>query len=597
MRNGQRELGDKLGPRLAALMTEATVAARAKLAPHEAKIHQAATQALIDRAGREVAGLYGPLIREAQRLHDGKAHPLVTDFLTRSASGEHQWEAIAGLTMSAAQSALSALLNNYLGPVVYEVNSLLPATELDQDMSARAVSMGLMSEESGLVNSRGFGYNDGNFRILTAMASQWPAMADIMQLANRRLIDDSELELLLERTGIPVSIREKWLSMRQTPLSPAVLADMVVRGIREQPSAAREAYESGVSEQQFNDMVLDTGAPPAMTDLSLAYRRGFIDKARFVHGIRQSRVRNEWVDVLEHIQYTPMSVADAVTAHVQGHLTEQQVYEIAKVNGLESQYVKTLIESAGAPLSPTEVMELYRRKEITKDLAEQAIREGRLKDKYLPYLLKLTERLPTAREAITFYTHGALTAQQTDTILQQSGYSEEIQKAFIASGTHGKIAVVKEITLHEATQLYLDQIISWDEVISLLKPIGYTADDLTHVKEILDQQIIYKNRQNAIGKVRTLYVGYKIDKNAASIAMDGLGVLAFQRDALLITWGLERDANAKDLTRAEILDGWEYNLIDTKTAQLMLEQQGYSKVNAALLIEIKAKGPVKGLSA
>lgn len=56
-----RQLGDKLGPKLAQLMSDAVIRTRRQLAPHEARVQQAALQALIDRAGHEVAGLWRPL--------------------------------------------------------------------------------------------------------------------------------------------------------------------------------------------------------------------------------------------------------------------------------------------------------------------------------------------------------------------------------------------------------------------------------------------------------------------------------------------------------------------------------------------------------
>lgn len=596
MKAGQSQLGDKLGPRLSALMTEATVAARAKLAPHEARIHQAATQALIDRAGHEVADLYRPLVHRALALHGEASHPIAEEFLRSAASGEEQLKAIGGFLMGASQGAISTFLNNYLSPAIYEIVRTAPSLHLDQNTSAVAVAKGLLTFDHGNYNANGFGYDTGSFQTLVDLARVTPSATDIQNLMNRGLLPADDGLKWMIRAGYPQDIANAIMNLRFTPLTPAILADMVVRGIRDQKSAANEAFQSGVSAEQFNQMVLDTGAPPSITDLSLAFRRGFIHKDRFVKGIRQSRVRNEWVDVLENVQYVPISVADAVTAHVQNYMTLQDVYDVAKVNGLESKYVQTLVDTAGEPISKTEVIELYRRGKIDKPKAEQAIREGRLKDKYIPDVFELARRVPPAREVATLYSHGALTADQADKLLAESGYDAEVQKAFLASALHGKIAAVKEVTLGDASRLYLEQAISWSEVEKLLKPAGYGPVELGYVKDMLDQEIIYRNRNAAISKTHTLYVGYKIDRTQASNDLDALHVQSQQRDSLLALWDIQRESNYKHLTEAQIADAYEYNLITPQQGVTMLMEIGYPRESAILVLEIKAKGPIKGLS-
>ena len=73
------EPGDKLGPRLAQLMLSYQLAARRALGPLEGRWRQAAAQALIDRAGHEVADHWGPLLRPVIAGEHGPVHPLMAE--------------------------------------------------------------------------------------------------------------------------------------------------------------------------------------------------------------------------------------------------------------------------------------------------------------------------------------------------------------------------------------------------------------------------------------------------------------------------------------------------------------------------------------
>src|SRR4029077_9867386 len=121
-----REIGDKVGPKLADLIGKYTLAARRDHAPLEAKIRTVAAQGIIDRAGLETGQHLREIIgRSIELSPDMPEH--VRGYLQRTASGRHQWQAITGaISMSGAGSALSEILSNFLAPAVYEAVSASP---------------------------------------------------------------------------------------------------------------------------------------------------------------------------------------------------------------------------------------------------------------------------------------------------------------------------------------------------------------------------------------------------------------------------------------------------------------------------------------
>src|SRR5260221_476890 len=96
-------LGDKLGPKLAKLVSETIVTTKRALGPQEHRIGVKATQDVIDQAGREVAEHYRPLVRKILDADDGTMDTDVRSFLENAISGEHQLKAIGGQVAGSAR--------------------------------------------------------------------------------------------------------------------------------------------------------------------------------------------------------------------------------------------------------------------------------------------------------------------------------------------------------------------------------------------------------------------------------------------------------------------------------------------------------------
>ncbi len=349
-----RSVGDKLAPKLIPLIRDAVIATKLGLLDTDVKVRHLAHRKTANWAGHEVADLYAPLINAAL---DGNPdmHEHAQGYLRKIASGDQQWQAIVGgMALGGVGSAIGSILNNAVANGVYIANRVNPQLTLDPATFAALVARGLWEHADADYWVRGQGVKSTDFDGLVALAHQIPDIQSLGQLLNRGLADGEIVQSWATRNGYPANAIGPLLALRHVLLSPADLADMVVRGIKTEDEAAKEAAKSGVDAIDFAALVLDTGEPPSLTDLLEAKRRGYIDDTRLVHGIRQSRVRNEWVDVIEALSLSPMSTADAITASIQGHLTDAQARAIAAQNGLIPSQYDPLQLSAGEPLSSVE---------------------------------------------------------------------------------------------------------------------------------------------------------------------------------------------------------------------------------------------------
>lgn len=433
MARSVERLGDKLGPRLAQLWLESGVATRNALAHHEARVRAVATQGLIDRAGHEVASLYRPFVAEALKRDD--LHHHTRTFLERASSGTHQWQALAGFAVggSGVGSVLSTVISNELAPVVYDIVGSNPHLIPDLTSLAGLAARGLIPHAEAVHSGRQLGYHDGWMDQLILAAQSIPDITTLAALVNRGLISNDDAKSWLERAGMPASLHEHLMALRHQFLTPADAALAVLRGFMSHEEGVRIAEVNGLSAGRFDVLLNNTGEPLGLEQLAEALRRGFIDRARFARGLRESRVRDEWLDVAEALRYSPVPTADAVDAALRGHLGWEQAKRIAEQNGVEPSEFGILEANAGSPPGDVQLLEMWRRGIIGEDRVKTGLKFGRLRDEWIVPVLGLKYQRMTAADAADAWLRGHLGQDQAEDIIQEDGLDPRDIPAFMAN--------------------------------------------------------------------------------------------------------------------------------------------------------------------
>src|SRR5260221_2206721 len=347
-------LGDKLGPKIAQLVSQSVVATRRALGPHEVRVRRQATQDVIDQAGREVAEHYRPLIRKILDADHVQIDEDVRLLLADSISGEHQLKAIGGLLLGPAGGTIGTFISNLLAPVLYTAIRSAPQLHVDTQTAAQGGAQRGFSDADGADKASGNGIDNGQVAELVVIGLAYPSIADALDLLRRGKISHNQFNLCLEPNAVPPQFIGPLGDTREVPLPADLAALAVLRSVITKAEGEKIAALTGVSKADFAIMIEDTGEPPGLEQLEEAYRRNIIDKARLHRGILQSRIRNEWIDVIDALRFAPMSVADAVNAVVQNHLPASAAAAIAEGNGLQPGASDTLIQSACSSLSPTQ---------------------------------------------------------------------------------------------------------------------------------------------------------------------------------------------------------------------------------------------------
>lgn len=578
-------IGDKLIPKIVHAVSQAVIATKRGLVPWDHYVRVKATQDIIDKIGHEVAEHYGPFIDLMLEQDTTGVHPAVIQYLKDSRSGDDQIKAVSGLLMGSATSAIGTFLSNELAPLVYATVEHNPNLSLDPGTAAQAAANRIITAADAAHSAAQQGFPGGPAEVLHQLGFSWPAMADAIDMHRRGFIDDTEFTTIMQRNGIPDGLFTAWRKEQGNSLS---LADAALAYLRSDITLAEAqsiAAETGYDANQLNIFIGNTGEPPGEEQLAEAFRRKFIDQATFERGIKQSRIRNEWIPTLTALLHIPMSVADAVNAAVQNHISQQDAASIAEQNGLEPSAFPILYQTAGEPLSRTELEELYNRGEISVDVVKQGLAESRLKNKYIDDAVKLRERLLEPRMLSSAVEVGAITHADAVAEALKYGFSQQNAEVLVNEGSARKLQTYRGRVVSAAEGLFEENAITQAQFEDIAQAMGFDPTEANFVAQSAEYRRQAKAITSVVSAIRSKYIAHHIDHNEASGFLDALGVASDQRDYLLSLWDIEAAANVRLLTPAQIVKAVNTQLITPDDGTARLVALGYSSGDASLLLQ------------
>lgn len=580
------QLGSKLGPRLAHIISQALIHTHKNLAGSKHNLGMALFESMSDQISDEVTASLRPIL--VQMLDHPDVPGELKTHLDFMANGHGQLKALAGVNLSSAGvlTPIASIITNLLQPVVWGIIGATPHNAPDPGTLGQMIAQGIISQGQASFAMAGQGFDDFWQNALIQYGENFPATGEILDMYRRDLIGESNAYRALTRNGVPVEYRGAMLSLREAILSPADLALAVLRGNMDPGEAQRVAAHNGVSAHDFDILIANTGEPLGLEEMLEAYRRGFIDKARLDRGIRQSRVRNEWIDVAERLRFSPMSTAQAVESVVQSHISPSQGQAIAALNGLQADHFPILVETAGAPLSRTEMNELVNRGLATKADFDQALRESRLKNKYVDKAFALRDRLIPERTLVSMLTHGLIDHGDALTRLRDLGFDQQSAALLVSLGSAQKTTKEKDLAVGSVVALYEFETITRPQAVAMLEKLHYTAEEAEFLLQIADMKRIQRIVNSAITAIRSRYVGRHLTDAATSTALDELGIAATARDQYLAVWAIERSVTVKTLTEAQVHSAVKHQLMPIEAGVQRLVDMGYSVDDATLLLSM-----------
>lgn len=387
--------------------------------------------------------------------------------------------------------------------------------------------------------------------------------------------------------GIEIQDYLNHLNAKLTPnvLPPAEAALAVLRGNMGEDAAAGEAAKSGINRERFDTWVLNTGEPPAVQELLFAWRRGIIDTARLERGVRQSRVRNEWIDVVEALGHGPLTAGEAVLGAVQNHLDDATARQLFAENGFDPRWYDVAYQNAGRPPGLGELGELVNRGQLSEAELEQAIRESDVKDKYIAAVALLRFRRPPERTVVSMVRFGVLTSEQGVAKLLELGYLPDDAAALVAEAHHTALASTKEVAQGQVLAAYRDAYVDRATAVTMLRALNFDPAAIEFMLGLADYEQKRRRVDALLTKTRTQFLARRIDANTASGQLDAGQVPPTMRDAEIDLWKIELDGQVARLTLAQTQAMAKKALITREEFTSRVAGFGYSDLDVALIVE------------
>lgn len=400
-------------------------------------------------------------------------------------------------------------------------------------------------------------------------------------------------------------------------LSADLLAVMVVRGWMDQGAAQAEAAKTGIGATDFATMVNNARNPIAPEEAAVALRRKIIPatsapgETSFQTAIQEGNLGDQWGTVIQQLATQIPSPADVLQGVLEGQVPDgvdpRALYE--QVGGQATDpntgfdWYTFMFNTRGAAPTPNEAVEMANRGiipwgdgtdgPVIQGPGEvsfyQAFLEGPWRNKWEPAWRQLGQYVPPPRTVTTLLRSGAITVQQAVQYFQDAGMTPALADAYIASASSAKTTAAKGLTESMITQLYLDKLLTPADATTHLEALGFTADEANLILESATLRQTVADLNKNIGRIGNYYIARKIDQATAQSMLAQLGLPNDQITQYLTGWTIDRTANVKLLTPAQIADAFEYLIMDQATAQTSLEADGYTPYDAWTLLSIKAK--------
>lgn len=444
-----------------------------------------------------------------------------------------------------------------LGPLILPLQHAVAANTtneiFDPNTAASLVAKGIIAQEFAFSEASGGGLDDQHEGSLIEAARNYPATGQVLEMLNRGTITLEQAIRALQRNSVHPDYLNSVMELRQAILSPADLALATLRGNIPVEEGYSQALLAGVNNDQFDLLIGNTGEPPGLMQMLEAYRRGFIDEPTLVRGIRQSRVRDEWIPMVEKLRYSPMSVADAVRAVVEHYMSDEMGAAIAQENGLLPEHWSYMVESWGRPLAVGQMLELMHRGLVTEDQVKQAVRESDIKDKYVDIAISLGRKLIPERQITQMIDHGVFSHDVGVKLLMEQGYTEQDSTYMVNLGTAMHIGSHHTLSKTDTLAMYTDALINRDQATKYLTALGYTTELAHQMLDLAD----YK-RKAALAKVtmRGIEAELKAQHITADQAKQQLvkaGLDVAQADVYVTEWEQSRKIATRTLTESQTI--------------------------------------------
>lgn len=344
-------------------------------------------------------------------------------------------------------------------------------------------------------------------------------------------------------------------------LSPEQVANLYARNIPTALDLVHEAGTKGINRDRLEALAAaHQGAPPTETILQLL-NRGWLNRDSAATALIDAGIRPDYVPMLIGIARQHLSPELMAAAWARNLVTDQQVHETAAFAGVKPGDADVMMGLAGEPPPLEALIQGWRRGILTEADVDRGIVQGPIRNEWIPAIKALqTQPLP-ATEAAAAVTQGHLSFSQGAAHAALSGFTEQdfeiiVDNAGLPPG------------LEWAAEAFNRRIIT-DEQYDAMFLESRIKNKYIPFMRAMRQQLI------SAETVRLMYRNGVYPADAALQTLAAHGYTDVDARAMLALEDVRRTEGTRELTRAQIIQFFDADIIDESIASGMLADIGF----------------------
>jgi hypothetical protein len=433
-----------------------------------------------------------------------------------------------------------------------------------------------------------------------------------------------------------------------TKVSPADLADMVIRNVLPTPSGAStslpdnwpssllsningnspeaEAALSGMNSERFDALVLDTGESYGIIDALRLYNRGGylydlqptstgqtttplyaqgdslqttygISEAELYSVIAYSRVRPDYTDDLLKLSKNTISPAEAVEMAVKEIVSTAEAQNLYAAGGGIPEQFQALVDSAGDAAGLEHAIELRAQGVITDNQLQLILGMSRLNPRFyylyqmgsdgtIPMHLRWLPPFELQRAVIA----GTLAQDDAITAMTNQGYTSTEATLFFQTASLERIVSLRGATESQIATDWQAGLISQADAETALKNIGYQDWALPIIFDTYEARKVMAARNNVVSRVRSAVLVGGVDSATAVTDLTAVGFSSQAANEMVADWTVEANTPNKIMPYTVVGYLLEAQLMGTEDGINYFRRSGYTEQDAQLMTTYYTSG-------
>jgi hypothetical protein len=358
-------------------------------------------------------------------------------------------------------------------------------------------------------------------------------------------------------------------------LSPEAVASAIARGLAEdvrEIDLPQEARKGGMNNERLDYLIELARQYPPFDALTALWHRKLIRRDEFLKALERAGIPKDWRGKLIEITRSEMTLPDISAMWNRAIVDEREAVNLGARVGYDETQVRRALELGGEPLPPDQLAEAYRRGFIDLSRYNRGIIQGPLRNEWFDVLAKLQFHRMSPVDAADAVNQGHMDAAEGKRIAHENGldprdFETLIETAGAPPGVDFATEALNRGFINEAQfrSMFLESRIKnkYNELLLQMRTRLIPQETV----RLLYREGVYSREAT----LRTLMQhGFTSDDAAALVALEEA----------------RQDEGTKELTRAQIVQMYDEQILDADTTRQLLTGLGYSDANVELMMAL-----------